>query len=107
MTKVTVNSGPCGFNTTVTAEKVDRRKLRITLETGCPSHEKMMQALGDTFDVREVVFSRPGRGPLFDWAGENFPGHAGCPVFSAIAKCAEAEMGLALKRDVEIRFVQE
>ena len=107
MTKVRVNAGPCGFVTTVTAEKVDRKTVRISLDTGCPAHKRMMEALGDTFGVRETVAARPGCGPFYEYARENHPAHAGCPVFSAIAKCAEAEMGMALKRDVEIRFVEE
>ncbi len=107
MTKVQVNPGPCGFTATVTAEKVDRRRVRLTVDTECPSHTRMMETLGDTFDVRELVAARPGCGPLYDWAKENFPAHAGCPVFSAAAKCAEAEMGFALKRDVEIKFLDE
>ena len=107
MTKVHVNSGPCGFETTVTAEKADRRTVRISLETNCPFHAKMMETLGDTFDVRQALLVRPGCGPFFEYAKENHPAHQGCPVFSAIAKCAEAEMGLALKRDVQIRFIEE
>ena len=107
MTRVQVNPGPCGFDATVSAEKADRRTVKIHVETGCPSHRRMMEELGDTFDVRQVVTAKPGRGPFYEWAAENFPLHASCPVFSAIAKCAEAEMGFALKRDVEIRFLND
>jgi hypothetical protein len=67
----------------------------------------MMESLGNTFDAYALCFSKPGTGELYEYAAENFPGHAGCPVIAGIAKCVEAECGLALPRDVAITFVEE
>lgn len=80
-------------------------KLHVT--SGCKAVQEMMAALGDTFDAYELCLCKPGRGPLYEYASEHFPVHAGCPVIAGITKCAEAECALALKRDSGIRFLNE
>ena len=64
----------------------------------------MMAELGTTLDAFEVCLVKPGRGPLFKYAAEKFPVHAGCPVIAGITKCIEAECSLALKKDSGIYF---
>ena len=46
----------------------------------------------------------PGEGVIFEYASQNFPQHAACPVISGILKCIEVDAGLALKHDVKITF---
>ena len=41
MTTVTIQSGACGFSTTVTVEKTKDGKLAISVETECGMVEKM------------------------------------------------------------------
>ena len=107
MTKVRIEPGVCGLITTVTAESEDQQEVTIMVASGCESVRKMMEALGDTFDTYELCLTKPGVGPLYEYASENFPGHASCPVIAGIIKCAEAECKLALKRDVSIQFVED
>lgn len=104
MTKVQINPGVCGFVTAVTAESEDEQEVKVQVRTGCKAVQTMMEALGSTFDAYEVCLVKPGQGPLFAYAAEHFPVHAGCPVIAGITKCMEAECGLALRHDVEIRF---
>jgi len=42
MTKVTVNSGACGFTVTITAEKGKDKKILIALDTACEMVQKML-----------------------------------------------------------------
>ena len=107
MTKVSIEPGPCGFTTVVTAEGQKHHQVKLTVATGCEAVQKMMEDLGDTFDAYELCLVRPGCGPLFEYASEHFPVHCGCPVLAGITKCAEAESKLALKRDASIRFLDE
>ena len=105
MKKVIIDPGVCGFVTSVTA-RGDEDEGTVTLEvaSGCEAVRRMMQAAGSTFDAYELCLTRPGTGPLYGYASESFPVHAGCPVPAGILKCAEAEAGLALVKDVSIRF---
>ena len=41
MTKTLIQSGPCRFETRVTAERVAKRKVKVTVETQCPNMQKM------------------------------------------------------------------
>ena len=105
MTKVSIEPGPCGFTTVVTAQGRKDNQVALQVATGCEAVQKMMEELGDTFDAYELCLVRPGCGPLFEYASEHFPVHCGCPVIAGITKCVEAESKLALKRDASIRFL--
>ena len=105
MTTVQVDPGVCGFTTNVEAVSEDQEEVKITVKTGCESVRKMMEELGDTFDAFELCLTRPGQGPLFEYAGEHFPIHAACPVIAGIIKCAEVECKLALTKDAQIKFI--
>ena len=107
MTKVSIDPGVCGFVAQVTAVSEKSRKVKLSVTSGCEAVTKMMEELGDTFDAFELCLARPGCGPLFAYASQHFPVHCGCPVIAGITKCAEAECRLALKKDVEIRFIEE
>lgn len=107
MTKVIIEPGVCGFKAVVTAESEDQQEVKLHVASGCKAVQGMMEALGDTFDAFELCLTKPGTGPLYQYASEHFPGHASCPVIAGITKCAEAECVLALKRPASIRFVEE
>ena len=107
MTKVSIDPGICGFKTTVTAHSEDQQEVEIKVSSGCHSVMNMMKELGSTFDAYELCLVKPGCGPIFEYASEHFPVHPACPVIAGILKCAEAECKLALKKDVEIKFIDE
>ena len=104
MTKVIIEPGICGFTATVTAESEDQEEVTLQVSSGCKAIQGMMAALGNTFDAYELCLAKPGTNPLYEYASENFPVHAACPVIAGITKCAEAECHLALKRNVSITF---
>lgn len=104
MTTVKIHPGICGFVTKVQAQSEDQSEVKIKVATGCEAVKNMMKQVGDTFDAYELCLVKPGEGELYGFAAENFPVHAGCPVIAGMIKCAEVECGLALKKDVEIKF---
>ena len=107
MTKVVVEPGICGFTMQVEAiADEDQEEITLKVETGCPSITKMMAPLPATFDAFELCLNKPGKDPLHAYASQNFPVHAACPAISGILKCAEAEAGLALKKNASITFVE-
>lgn len=107
MTKVVINPGICNLITKVTASSEDQTEVILKVASGCEAINKMMKELGDTFDAFELCLTRPGTGPLYEYAAEHFPGHASCPGISGIIKCAEAECRLALAQDATIHFEKE
>lgn len=104
MTTVEINPGICGFITAVTAESEDEQEVTVTVKSGCPSIQKMMEALGNEFDAFEVCLVKPGEGVFFTYAAEHFPVHAACPILSGIIKCMEVECRLALPAPATITF---
>lgn len=104
MTTVEINPGICGFVTTVTAESDDEQEVKVSVQSGCASIQKMMEDLGGEFDAFEVCLVRPGEGALFEYAAKHFPVHAACPVLSGIIKCMEVECRLALPAAASITF---
>lgn len=104
MTTVKIHPGVCGLDTKVTAESEDQMEVKVKVASGCASVRKMFEDFGDTFDAYEVCLTKPGAGPLYEYAAEHFPGHACCPVIAGIIKCMEVECRLALPDDVTISF---
>ncbi|MCF0142930.1 MAG: hypothetical protein HUJ75_06085 [Parasporobacterium sp.] len=107
MTRVKVEPGPCGFTTLITAvaDEDEPTEVKVKVACGCKHVQDMMAAVGDTLDAYEVCLVKPGKGPLFEFASENFPVHVACPVIGGITKAIEAEAGLALHHDCYIKFV--
>ena len=104
MKKVKIEPGVCGLVTRVEANSEDGMEVILKVASGCESVNRMMDELGDVFDGFALCLTRPGKNILYEYASENFPMHAACPVISGIIKCAEAECNLALPRDVRIEF---
>lgn len=106
-TKVKIDPGVCGLITEAEAIKTGRREVKLIVKSSCGSITKMFETLGEDFNSFEICLVRPGKGPLFDYASENFPVHVSCPAIAGIIKAAEVECGLALKKDASITFVEE
>lgn len=104
MTKVKIDPGVCGLITTVEAESEDGMEVSVKVRSGCKAVQKMFEELGNEFDAYEVCLGKPGDNCFYEYASENFPGHAACPTISGIIKCIEAECRLALPKDVHITF---
>ena len=102
-TKVIIEPGVCRLTCSVTAEFTGK-EVTIEVETACPSVSGMIDTLGPSFDPYTVCFQKPGDGPLYEYARENFVGHAACPTIAGITKAIEAEASLALPADASIRF---
>lgn len=107
MTKVKIEPGICGLVTSVEAESEDQMEVRVKVSSGCESVRRMFEELGDTFDAFEICLEKPGQGPLYEYAGEHFPGHTSCPVIAGITKCIEVECRLALPGNAKILFEKE
>lgn len=105
MKKLTIDPGVCGFRAVVEAAyDEDEEQVTLHVTSSCAHIRAMMEELGETFDPFALCLTQPGQSPLYRYAAEHFPPHAACPVISGILKCAEAEAGLALPRNVSFTF---
>ena len=106
MTKVRIEAGICGHVTEVTAVSEDGMDVKLTVDTDCGAVKKMFEELGEEFDAYELCLTKPGTGPLYEYAAENLISHGACPVIAGVTKAAEAECRLALPKNASITFVE-
>ena len=102
MTKVEIHPGACGFSVMVTATGADPKKIRLTIETDC-EHVKELSGKLEFLTIKDIYGHPFGEDKVHQVAKEAIR-HASCPVPCGIIKTAEAEFGLAVKKDVLIHF---
>lgn len=103
MTKVEIDPGVCGFPLIVTVKKDGPDRVRLSVETDCEQVKELSSQL-EFLTIKDIYGSLFGEDKVHK-AAKGAIRHAGCPVLSGIIKTAEAEFGLAVKKDVLIRFV--
>jgi hypothetical protein len=104
MTKVEINPGACGFVVTVIASKVEPKKITLVIQTECEKVNEMASLITH-LTVQDILGSPFGEDRVYQ-AAKKVIRHASCPVPCGIIKAAEAELGLAVKQDVLIHFIQ-
>lgn len=103
MTRVTVNTGICGFTAEIKVEKLAKRQFSVTIDSRCP----LLKELSEIFTQLSLadVLKPAAFSPLYSCAAEAKV-HASCPVPAAVIKAAECELELALPKDVTIKFAR-
>lgn len=101
MTRVVVDPGICGMHTTIEVDKVTKRKVNVKVNSHCEIVAKLGESLTevDPWDV----FKQQVAHEIHESASRCHL-HVTCPVPIAVLKAIEVEAGLALPRDVVIRF---
>ena len=100
MASAEIESGICGFCTTVTT-RGEGRKVHVEFETECGYVEQLAGALTEVDPYQEISYR--GEGPVtLKLAAEHLV-HPACPVPSGIIKAIEVEAGLALPKDASIK----
>ena len=101
MTRVLINPGICGFPATVEIKKIGKRRFELILVTEC---EKLTQ-LSNQIETLDLVDAfKQAKDSLLYSAVSACQLHPACPAPVGIIKALEVEAGIALARDVEIRF---
>lgn len=98
---VGVDPGVCRFNTEIRARARDE-KIIITIKSDCPAVEDLGKCIKEIDPVSALAMPY-SRNPIYLKAGKVLK-HSTCPVPMAILKCIEVAAGLALKRDVIVKF---
>jgi len=100
MTKVLVNSGICGHEIKITVNTLPDSTVKADIETSCPNISKISPELL-VFDPFAELFQDGNLSAEL----KKYTTHSSCVFISAILKAAEAEAGLALKKDIFIKFI--
>ena len=103
MTKVEINPGACGFSVIVTATAGVDKEVRIAIETDCEHVRELVEEV--IYLTTQDILGFPFAEDRVYQAAKRVIPHASCPVPCGIIKAAEAELGLAVKRDVLIHFI--
>lgn len=104
MTRVVVNPGACGMESTIEIEKKDSRTYSVKVGSEC----EMVVKLGKEISELTMMdaFKRVVDNPVYRGAVKCLK-HVACPVPAAILKALEVEAGLNVPKDVSITFVKE
>ena len=102
---VTVEPGICGFPCTVRAQKLDNKTVRVEItESECKQIQRLSNHLSE-ISLREL-FLPMTRNPVYI-AAEKSGCHPSCAIPLAVLKAVEVAWGVALPRDVRIKFKHE
>jgi hypothetical protein len=102
MITVRIESGICGLETVVRAFKSQRKSVGIAIRSECEQVKALEEQLRK-IDMMEVIKTPINKNLIYEIAGK-CKLHSSCPVPCGIIKAAEAELGLAVKKDVRIIF---
>lgn len=109
MTKVHVQPGVCGLNSTITVTRVEDDEqdymIDIHIETESDNIKRLAKVLTRVNGMEES-FKNFMTSKIYQLGAESHI-HLACPVPTAIIKAIEVECGLALPKDVEITFLDE
>lgn len=102
MTRVHVDPGICGLCATVDALRTGKKECRVTIESACEKVKTFASHL-DKVTLADILCRNLNRSAVYEKAGQ-CELHGGCPIPCAVMKAAEAELELALKKNITIAF---
>jgi len=101
MAQVEIDAGICGFSTSVQAESQSKYQCKLNIESQCKHVQKLAEKL-DEVNAMDELFKK-GKSHVLAAAQETLP-HLTCPVPIGILRAVEASTGLALPKDVTVKF---
>jgi hypothetical protein len=99
--KAEIDSGICGFTTTVETH-MEGGKCLISIDSSCDAIQRLSEELPQVEPFQEISFR--GEGPKTLELGAKHCYHPACPVPVGIIKAIEVEAGLALPADAKIKL---
>ncbi len=99
---VTVEPGICGFSCIISAQEAKKRTVQLEISgSECEQIQRLSEILNEI--TLKELFTPLTRNPIFISA-ERAGCHSACPVPAAVVKTVEVAMGMALPREVRIKF---
>jgi len=97
---VTVDPGICGFVCSISAWK-EGTQVEFDIQSECDQIKNLAMRLGPV--KMKDLFAPLTKSPFF-LSAEKSKCHLACPIPSSLVKTAEVVLGLALPKEVTIRF---
>ena len=101
MSKAEIDSGICGFVTTVEAS-MEGKACNLVITSNCKAIQQLGQELTQVTPIQEISSRRAT--PRILEMGLKHCIHSACPVPVGIIKAVEVEAKLALPKDVVIKL---
>jgi len=101
MTRVVVDPGICGLPATVEVTRLTSTKVKVAVSSDC---EMVTKACVQLSELDWTNALKPLQNSLVYECAFQYIEHVTCPVPVAILKAIEVEVGVALPRDVSIKF---
>lgn len=102
MTRLIVDPGACGFTCKVEVEKVGKYQVIINIQSQCKQIKKLANEMTE-IDFLEICRGQFGQNYISQSAARCSL-HASCPVPCALIKAVEAELGMAVKKNVGFTY---
>lgn len=104
--KAEIESGICGFNTTVSAQSDDNQNVTFAIDTDCEKIKIVAESIAAIFPVDAFDQINPaGSGSLASIFDTNLKGCCrGCAAPVGIFKVMQVAAGLALPKNVHIHI---
>ncbi|MDW8326515.1 MAG: hypothetical protein RMK99_08120 [Anaerolineales bacterium] len=105
-TRVEVFAGICGYSAVIEVNKVDETHVQVIIHSECTQITSMNPDLANLRwkGKGHEVFKRMPESAVYQSAARHIR-HTACPVPAAILKAIEVETGVALPKDVTIKFL--
>ncbi|GAB4390228.1 MAG: hypothetical protein Kow0025_20800 [Thermodesulfovibrionales bacterium] len=104
MARAVIKPGACGLTTTVRVTKAQGRRYKVSVSSECEMVEKLGSELGE-LEMTDA-FKRILDNPVYKNASACLR-HVSCPVPCGVLKALEVEAGLAVPKEVSIKFEEE
>ena len=104
MTKVRVEPGACGLTCLIEVNRTEKYRAMVSLQSECKQITKLAEEITE-IDFLKVMQGAFGQNHLF----QSVPKcklHQTCVIPTAIMKAVEAEVGMAVKKDIVIAFIE-
>jgi hypothetical protein len=104
-TTVEVFAGVCGHSAVIEVSQVDEAHVQVVITSACEQITDMNPDLAHLQwrGKGHAVFKRMTESAVYQSAAKHLR-HVACPIPTAILKAIEVEVGVALPKDVTIKF---
>ena len=102
---VRAEPGICGFPCTIKAQKLDNRTVTVEINGSECKQIKRLSTCLTVMSLKEL-FMPLTRNPVYT-AAEKSGCHPSCAIPAAVIKAVEVALGMALPREVRIKFNSE
>ncbi len=105
MTKVCVDPGACGFVCLIEVSRTKKYKAAVRLQSRCKQIVELAAEICEV-DFMDIVGRAFGENQIF-LSGARCKLHPSCPIPTALVKAVEAELDMAVKKNVTITLTSD